>query len=245
MQLSSVTNSQITVSREMTFSIAHLTQVGHQATLLEIHPSVPVFASNKAAELIRSWNHFEQVETIPAFSAQDSDWRHTSIEPLLSWIGISRVVTKGNALYYHSALLVTFSSRAGDSAEAIIYSPHGIVADDLAPLKVANPRIQILALLHGLHDVGIRMTAQLNLGAHNGLRAQRLCKARYWIGTHDEIKKPGGLLAPFLRRTVWSLRDALEKEKAETGVAPDVGTLAELENVNFVNLGSGESLLLQ
>ena len=212
---------------------------------MEIHPSVPVFATDKAAELIRSWNHFELVQTTPAFSAQNSDWKSTSIKPLPSWIGISRVVTEGNALYYHSALLIAFSQDSADAAEAIIYSPHGIVAEDLSHLATAEPTIQTLALLHGLHDVALRMTAQLNLGAHNGLRAQRACKARYWVGTHDEMKKPGGLVAPFLRRTVLSLQEAIEKEKAEKGAIPRSSMLADMEDVNFVELRSGESLLLQ
>jgi hypothetical protein len=223
---------------------------GHQATLLEINPSVPVFATDQAADLIRSWNHFDIVHTTPAFSANDPDWRKTSIGPLPDWIGISRVVTEGNALYYHSALLVTFdlkplTKNVDRIAEAIIYSPHGIVADDLRHLEIAQPPVQTLALLHGLHDVGIKWTKQLNLGAHNGLRAQRICKAKYWIGTHDEIKQPGGILAPFLTRSIISIQEALEKEKNGQAMTSDSSMLADMEKVNFKDLKSGDSLLLE
>ncbi|KAI4151091.1 MAG: hypothetical protein LQ340_003698 [Diploschistes diacapsis] len=218
----------------------------HQATLLEIDPDVPVFATEKAAELIRSWKHFKRVLDTPALSQRQSDWRKTSVLPLPSWVGISRIVTEGNQLYYHSAICITFVAVAatGDNAEAIIYSPHGIVADDLRHLPRARPEINTLALLHGLHDVGITGMKQLNLGGHNGLRAQRICKARYWLGTHDEIKEPGGILAPFLRRSVISIQDALKQEKDRNGHVPRSSMLADMEDANFLDLGSGESLLL-
>ena len=226
----------------------------HQATLLEIESTVPVFATDKAAGLVRSWNHFTIVHTTPAFSSDDSNWHKTSVAPLPTWLGISRVVTKGNALYYHSALLFAFgihsserdqtSSNTNSPAEAIIYSPHGIVADDIRPLATAEPRIHTLALLHGLHDVKITLTAQLNLGAHNGLRAQRICKAKYWVGTHDEVKKGAGLLSPFLRRSVFTIKDAVEREEGgESHVSKD-SPLSSVANVNFAELQSGESLLL-
>ena len=226
----------------------------HRATLLEVDPAVPVFATGKAAGLIKSWKHFDTVHTTPAFSNQSSDWRRTSIEPLPVWLGISRVVTQGNALYYHSALLFIFNNQnAGigqtslnndNTAEAIIYSPHGIVADDIRPLSIAEPKIQTLALLHGLHDVQIIFTAQLNLGAHNGLRAQRICKAKYWVGTHDEVKKGGGLVSTLLRRSIITIQDAMKREESETGHVPEDSPLAGIEDVNFVELQSGESLLL-
>src|SRR5271163_2439233 len=72
----------------------------------------------------------------------------------------------------------------------VIYTPHGISPTDLELVAKAEPRIQTLCLLHGLHD--IKLGAQLNMGAHNGLKVQRLLRAKYWIGTHDEIKKGGG-----------------------------------------------------
>ena len=226
----------------------------HKATLLDIHPSVPVFATHKAASLIRSWNHFDHVYATPAFSSHDLDWRKTSISPLPNWIGISRIVTERDALYYHSALLFAFNSEADiksgpfgektDTAEAIIYSPHGIIANDLGHLPKASPALKTLALMHGLHDVGISMSKQLNLGAHNGLRAQRICKAKYWVGTHDEVKKGGGILAPFLRRTVVTIQEAMDKERAERGRSLGSMDLADMEGVHFAEMRSGESLLL-
>jgi hypothetical protein len=43
------------------------------------------------------------------------------------------------------------------------------------------------------------LSKQLNLGAHNALKAQRMMNAKYWVETHDEIKIGGGLIALFLR----------------------------------------------
>ena len=218
----------------------------HQATLTEINPSVPVIASEKAAGLIRSWEHFDHVSTTPMFLAGMADWRKTSITPLPAWVGISRIISPGNALYYHSAIMIAFDSNiqgareeqtAQDSqAEAIIYTPHGIKADDLVHLQKAVPAISTLALLHGLHDVGLRMMQQLNLGATNGLRAQRICKAKYWVATHDEVKRGNGLIAPFVRRAVLTIKDVLEKEG---------NGRSETEGMNFVELGNGETIVLE
>lgn len=218
----------------------------HQATLQEIDPSVTVIASEKAAELIRSWEHFDHVCTAPTFSAHMADWRNTSIGALPPWIGISRIVSPGNAFYYHSAIMITFNSTSDEArkapmpldsqAEAIIYTPHGINADDLVHLQEAAPTINTLALLHGLHDVGLRMMQQLNLGAGNGLRAQRICRAKYWVGTHDEVKPGIGLITPFLRRAALTIEDALEKEG---------NAHSDAKGVNFVELGNGETFMLE
>lgn len=225
----------------------------HKETLLEIEPSTPVFATPKAAELIRSWNYFLLVRDTPSFSHENPDWRNTSIEPLPRWLGISRLVTDADALYFHSAILIAFNidtnardrDMSGDeAAEAIIYTPHGISANDLRQLPSAQPPLNVLALLHGLHDISISITKQLNLGAYNGLQAQRMCNAKYWVGTHDEVKKAGGIIAPFLRRKVLTLEQAIEKEKEEKGKIPDDSELAAMKGVQFAELRSGESLLL-
>ena len=189
----------------------------------------------------------------PPFSGKELDWKDTSAGPLPPWIGISRLTTKHDALYYHSAVMITFDidNNASDEtleesvAEAIIYSPHGIVADDLRPLPDAIPPIKVLALMHGLHDVGITFTAQLNLGAFNGLRAQRICQAKYWVGTHDEVKKAGGFIAPFLRRKMLTLQEAVEREKQGKGYIPESSELTDMQGVRFAELVSGESILLE
>lgn len=230
----------------------------HQATLLELPPMTPVFATDKAADLIRSWSHFERVVTMAAFpgpvpnsSLQDT-LGHALLPP---WIGIGRVVTEGNALYYHSAVLIAFAPNGRDlgrssATEAVIYSPHGVRGGDLSCVKESG--IRSLALLHGLHDVRIWMTKQLNLGALNGLEAVRASGARYWIATHDEVKRGGGLISWFLQRTSYTLRDAVQSEEARQAMQALQATAGERETTDanrkdydFVDLASGECLVLE
>ncbi|MCJ1322007.1 hypothetical protein MMC15_007352 [Xylographa vitiligo] len=224
----------------------------HQPTLLEIDPNVPVVATQKAADSIRSWNHFTSISVINHFSDKDLDWRHTSISPLPNWIGISRLVTNWDAMYLHSAILFTFNlgpqiknHGTGDetNAEAIIYTPHGILAEDLKILSQATPSIRTLALLHDYNEVDLSILTRLNLGIHNGLKAQRVCKAKYYIGTHDEAKEGKGILLPFLRRKELTVQDALEKEQVENADA--AAHFSHKENAKFLALASGDSLLLE
>ncbi|KAL8871601.1 MAG: hypothetical protein Q9174_002603 [Haloplaca sp. 1 TL-2023] len=163
------------------------------------------------------------------------------------WLGISRITTNRDSLYFHSAILITFdiAPKSEDRlGEAIVYTPHGINADDLKMLAMASPRISTLALLHGLHDIKLSVR-QLNLGAHNALRAQRISGSRYWVSTHDEIKKAGGLVSRFLKRKIWTIEDVLQEEKKEAGGVAIEDPLAALRDIHFANLDSGESLLLE
>lgn len=226
----------------------------NKETLLEFPSTTPVFATSKAAILIRSWNYFDAVQDVPTFAPQDPDWRKTSIKPLPQWLGISRIVTESDSLYYHSAILITFnlnsghqrkSSEEAEQGEALIYTPHGIQPRDLCYLPLAKPRVNTLALLHGLHDITINPFKQLNLGAHNGLQAQRTCGAKYWISTHDEVKTGGGVIALFLKRKAISLQQAMEREREEKGDISDESIFADIKGVTFADLGNGESILLE
>jgi len=144
----------------------------------EIYPWATLITFQKAADIIRSWNHFALVQNTPPFPGRDADWRSTSLWPLPDWLGISRMVSETDALYFHSAILW-------------------------------------------------------------------LLKAKYWVGTHDEVKRSGGFLAPFLRRKVLTFQEALEKEKNERGLVSDQSDLADMKGVRFAALQSGESLLLE
>ena len=230
----------------------------HKQTLHEIHPATPIIATNAgaggAANLIKSWRYFESVFETPSFSESAFNWQTTSSWPLPDWIGISRIVSASDVLNYHSAVVIAFRLNRVPSgggqclsqdpeAEAVIYTPHGIFGPDLRCVKAANPPLRTLALLHGLHDIRISVK-QLNLGAHNGLQAQRMCGAKYWIGTHDEIKHAGGFVKTVLHRKVLTLKDALLAERKERGEIKPADELVEMADVSFVDLASGESLLL-
>ncbi|KAK5055136.1 hypothetical protein LTR84_012884 [Exophiala bonariae] len=215
----------------------------HKATLLEVNTKVPVFATGKAAQLIRSWNHFSTVIEMASFG-NGEDWRTTSTPPLPEWIGISRIVTSSDALYYHSAVLICtrISDSESEAAEAVIYTPHGLAVSGIATITTAKPPIDSLALLHGLHDISL-VGNQLNLGAVNAIKAQQLLNAKFWIGTHDEEKKKWGLISPFLRRKPLTVSEAFAQVQATAKVEFD-GTEAMIEEPIYVELGNGESLLL-
>ncbi|EGY22163.1 hypothetical protein VD0002_g5173 [Verticillium dahliae] len=210
----------------------------HQETLLELPSSVPIIATTKAAKMVRAWGHFDTVTTTPHFSRDSKAWQDASRPPgLPSWLGISRIVTESNPLYFHSALMVTFETDAAGASgpEAVIYTPHGLQASDLASVKAAG--VRTLALLHGLHSITLGSVRQLNLGALNGIRAVGESGARYWVATHDEVKRGKGLVAPLLKREQLTLQDAVEAEKQRLrGAEPAC---------RFEDLGSGDALLLE
>lgn len=209
----------------------------HRATLEELPKTTPVFATDVAADLVRSWSHFDTVITMPALG-QGVEWSRLTVGALPSWVAIGRVITPGDALYYHSAILLVFDLEGQGQAEAVVYSPHGIKSDDVKDLQSSG--INTLAMLHGMHDVSIWMTKQLNLGALNGIRAVRASGAKYWIATHDEIKTGGGFIAPFLRRVQYSLKEAVEHEEQE--IKKQDGKVPQYD---YVELGSGDGMLLE
>ncbi|TGJ85848.1 hypothetical protein E0Z10_g2931 [Xylaria hypoxylon] len=216
----------------------------HEATLRELPSDTPILAPDKAAKLIQSWNHFDAVIEMPPFSAAETiDWRKAlSCTPLPPWVGVGRVVTPGNALYYHAALIVAWTgSAAGEEANSIIYSPHGIQPGALSGIRSTGLRTR--ALLHGLDDVQLWMTKQLNLGAVNGVAAARECGAKYWVATHDEVKKGGGFISLLIRRTSWSVAEAVKKE-GEKGTAKEIENDKQVAGYEFVELGSGDGLVL-
>ena len=225
----------------------------HKQTLLEVDPTTPVFATDRAVNVIKSWNHFSIVLEISSYSSKNPKWHSSPILPLPTWIGISRVVNDSDALHYHSAILISFDVNSCDRrgshdchtpAEAVMYTPHGIHAQDLHCLTFAWPPLKVLALLHGLHDIRISLK-RLNLGAHNGLQAQRICNAKYWISTHDEVKNASGIISSVLNRKVLTLNEALVEERRRRGFEKfGQSQSASTKSMIFADLLSGESLLL-
>ena len=159
-------------------------------TLRELDPFTHIFATRAAAELIRSWHHFLKVHEIATLSKPDQDWTAFSSEALPAWMGIARLVSSFDVGFLHSAVVIFFNLNHSQTEckkpkEAIIYTPHGISAKNLSQLSHTQPPIQPLALVHGLHEVSVCRLGQLNLGAVNGLEAQQVINAKYWITTHD------------------------------------------------------------
>ena len=230
----------------------------HRETLLQLNPATPIFATTKAAALIKSWKHFMTVSEIPIFAPRDQDREMCAVKSLPGWLGLSRFVSRSDSGYLHAAILLTFkldhnkndatvdSDESGESlVEGLVYTPHGIRVKDLHQIHSMNPSITVLALLHGLHEVSLSRFQELNLGAHNGLKAHRICKAKYWVSTHDEVKKGTGLVALLLRRKAVPLHEAIEQEKQDQMVSSNEDRSTKASPVIFAELGNGESILLE
>ena len=188
--------------------------------------------------------------------------------------GVSLSYLRGDwdALYYHSAVMIAWNRiepfleideaskgetegrdlTDGDIAECVIYTPHGLHPSSASKVTSSSPPIRPLALLHGLHDVKLDWSLQLNLGAKNGLAAQRVLRAKHWIGTHDEVKKGGGLVGWFLRRKEWTTAEAVEESLKDEQKVIEKGhkeqEVREKEMVDlaetFLALENGQSVVL-
>lgn len=78
------------------------------------------------------------------------------------------------------------------------------------------------------------------------MAVQRILKAKYWVATHDEIKKGGGIVARFLRRKIISLKEALDEEAERLKADPKNAELSViLEDNNFRVVANGESIILE
>lgn len=212
----------------------------HKVTLQEIPSDVPVFAPRKAARLVKSWNHFTTIVEIPVLQA-GFDWRATVTTALPDWIGIGRMHSKGDApIYFHSALAFVFALKDIGEAEALIYTPHGAAADSMRIITTAEPRVHVLALVHGLHNVSLA-GAQLNMGMKNALEVQRLLNAKYWFPTHDEVKVAYGLVSLLLQRVQHTIPVAPGSHAITTS---DDKSNFPVEDGTFHDLANGEDFVL-
>lgn len=213
-----------------------LTDHVHEPTLRQLHPSVPLLVCEDAL-YVKKWNHFTTIAAIPPFQRS---WQTTTLPSLPSWLGIGSLAMTKDLQGIHKGLVVSFSSPRHPTAEAIVYMPHGIPAEQMDFLRERDPPLRVLALLHGLLNVKVGLSwlgySDANLGAHNGLKLQRLLEAEYWAGTHDEMKVEKGFTSWILTQNPISLEEALEREREECG--------QELARPNWRDVGNGGSLVL-
>lgn len=212
----------------------------NEHTLRQLHPSVPVLVREDAEHLVKAYNHFETITLLPPFKR---DWRDTRLPFLPEWLGIGCLTQKRDIQGIHKGIVISFDSTGLDEAEAIIYTPHGIVVEDMEFLTSREPALRIQALIHGLLNVRVGFSwvgyMDANLGAHNGLKLQRLLDAKHWVSTHDEAKVEKGLTSWMLLQNPITLEQALEREKEEAK-----GQENEIKSPNWYPVGNGESLVL-
>jgi hypothetical protein len=210
----------------------------NEYTLRQLHTSVPVLVRDNAM-FIKNWNHFETIGLLPAF---ECDWRETRFPFLPNWLGIGTLTQKKDPQGIHKGLVVSFE-HAGHDAEAVVYTPHGILVEEMAFFTSRKQCLHVLALIHGLLNVKVGLSwigfSDANLGAHNGLKLQRLLDAKYWLSTHDEAKVEKGLTSWILTQNPITLEEALKKEQEEAKHGA-----GNLGSPNWHAVGNGESLVL-
>ncbi|QRW13268.1 beta-lactamase superfamily protein [Ceratobasidium sp. AG-Ba] len=83
----------------------------HRATLLEVDKDTPVYATIKAAELVRSWNHFSMIHVIKDLEP-NTHWSTSRLPGLPSCLGISRISSTSFEIvsYYHVAICMAYVS---------------------------------------------------------------------------------------------------------------------------------------
>lgn len=209
----------------------------HKPTLLTFDPSIPVFTTTEGALIINKLNHFNTVITYADLSPDTftGDWTTLHPSPLLPpYLTIFRI--KGHHdLNFLSALIWTPSPG---THEAVLYSPHGLHTSTPALqsfLHHSTPAFSTLALLHGLKE-SWSLNWQTTFGVASGLQLYRQSGARYWISTHDDRLRYGGLvywLANDIFRTLeWGLG---QEKKGEAEVVREV-KVEQVENGDFTVL---------
>ncbi|KAE8216588.1 hypothetical protein CF327_g297 [Tilletia walkeri] len=165
---------------------------------------------------------FKDVHTIPLADWETSPLSKPSDLPLPPGIRIVRLqaAEKLAAIRYgpawsklHGALAIVWQTEASFSASSprsgvLLYSPHGIMPASIPPwLLRAESRI----LIHSLHRQTLPawLAGPVSLGFSNALE---LCRPGSFdpallLGTHDEHKTAGGVVARLLKRKEWGLEE--------------------------------------
>ena len=100
----------------------------NEHTLRQVHPSVPILVRHDAEHLVKAYKHFENITLLPAF---ESDWRETRLPFLPQWLGIGCLTMTKDIQGIHKGLVISFDSLGLDTAEAIVYTPHGIPIEQM------------------------------------------------------------------------------------------------------------------
>lgn len=125
--------------------------------------------------------------------------------------------------------------------ETLLYSPHGIRPEEASLqtlLHEAQPKIEVLGILHALHDslaYGVKQT----LGVEGGLKLEREVRPKYWIKTHDQLFIYSGLVSWIIRETERTLESALVLEKNEDGDGAE-----KRKKPNLIEVEGGECFIL-
>jgi hypothetical protein len=209
----------------------------HKETLTALSPKIPVRAVKLAAVQIEDWNHFETVTVVPEAGAKETSL-DKALPPWLKLFSLFGLVQFGMLIAFASK---TTGKNEEQSYQAIFHTPHGVCPPitraflDGAEKDLDAP-IELLAMTHPLQSTTLA-GMQVALGAHNGLKLQRMTKAKYWIRTHGEAVIERGVIAWLVGYQHVTFDEALQAERAGAG--------KELEKPIFVDIANGESFVLE
>ncbi|WZH43033.1 hypothetical protein QYS62_004035 [Fusarium acuminatum] len=217
----------------------------HEATLKTFDENIPIIATPEAAAVVKPWNYFKTISLSHDMDISAKTWRSPELHPenLPDWLTVLRL--PGHAiLNYSTALIWTHQTEDNEEVhETILGAPHGTYLDQ-GPLDAfinAEPKTEILALLHGLKE-SHGITGQTTLGAKSGLALYRkLGGAKIWITSHDDDLKYSGLFLYITRTTDLprSLQWALDEERAQNGESKEVDV------PNFTRVPNGGAVVLE
>jgi len=228
-------------------------------TLRTFDPDTPVFATAEATAVIWPWHHFRHLATTRDLDPAKPEWldlRPEGDAQLPEWLSIFRLVGH-HPLNFATAIVYSSDSAAPDASdgnsppnslrqdtqhEALLYSPHGIRADQPSLHAFAqklDPPVRVLALLHALKDsfaFGLRTT----LGVAGGLALERQVRPKYWVKSHDAGLVYSGIVAwvAWINDITRSLEDGLAEEKAKAG------NYDEVMKPNYIEVENGDSFVL-
>ncbi|KAJ9498032.1 hypothetical protein H2202_006635 [Exophiala xenobiotica] len=213
----------------------------HEPTLRLFDPDIPVLATPEVQAIIKPWNHFSNIMTIPSLKASAKSWRTPDLhpgDPFPLWLTPIRLLGHHELNYVTVFIWTHPNGKTNEIHEAILQTPHGTKLDvgSLEAFLDSESKPEKLALLHGLKES--RAMGKMNTyGAAGGLTLYRkIGGAKYWVPTHDSELWYSGVLMRLMwvKDTVPTLQWALEEEAKTNGKALELpgGTpnLIKVEN---------------
>lgn len=217
----------------------------HQPTLLTFDPRIPVFAADKAHQMISSWGHFHRVVLQKDYKPDlEGGWQSAHPGgPLPEWLTVFRL--EGHRELQYATVIAWSHEDNGPGKqqkhEAILFSPHGIKADqpNLEALfsEACTPPLSSLAMLAALKE-SFALGMPTTLGVSASLAMERRLKPKYWLRIADtDLTYSGVIMWLLWTNDVFRTLDDGLKQEAAAGKG-------ENRRPNLVDIGIGQHFIL-
>lgn len=201
----------------------------------QLHPDVPVFASQEAAQQIAALQHFRTVGTVNEFGYEGcKDWRTTTaVAGLPEWVGLSTLPKQDEASDQHCTLMVAFNNYHNNSsarlaklqaltggrqkrhasnlpieddfAEAVLFTGPEKLYDGIIPASHADPTIYPLAVVYSGFTPMRNVT---KLETCEGAGTRRELVATHHVSERNFVVEKGrGFLAWLIARATFRTRE--------------------------------------